>query len=403
MAYTSFQTILPDPNNGVAAGGQSSSVSGDKGPGFASISITSGSPIQVSTTNSGRVTTRGIAGHKYTMSITYNPMTRDSFEPVYNFLLEKRATTIIAQAGIFPRTKVIERPRSFGVIRPNKDNIMYGFSASGFAIALAIAVFRAFMFHRIESVRELEKASSFPVLGGIPFVENIDSSKITNISPKSSLSESFRTIRTNLQYLGKSEESGKVILVTSIKPSEGKTFTSTNLALILARGSKKVLLMDFDMHKPRMHKAFGLSNEKGVSSCLIGKDMFDDVLRKSEQDNLNVVIELKSHTDYIGSDALNDKLSQQRADVCVAYLISQGIDAGQLVAKGIGENEPFVIESKDGKLKEGDVLTEKYIKNIRFKKNKEKANQYNRRTSFKVLREDYISNKTEETAADKKK
>jgi outer membrane protein OmpA-like peptidoglycan-associated protein len=81
----------------------------------------------------------------------------------------------------------------------------------------------------------------------------------------------------------------------------------------------------------------------------------------------------------------------------VAYLISQGIDAGQLVAKGIGENEPFVIDNKDGRLKEGDVLTEKYIKKIKFKKNKEKANQYNRRTSFKVLREDYVP------ASDKKK
>ena len=122
-----------------------------------------------------------------------------------------------------------------------------------------------------------------------------------------------------------------------------------------------------------------------------------DILAETLKDNLNVVVELKSHTDYIGSDAQNDKLSQQRADVCVAYLISQGIDAGQLVAKGIGENEPFVIEKKDGRLKEGDVLTEKYIKKIKFKKNKEKANQYNRRTSFKVLREDYVP------ANDKKK
>ena len=50
-------------------------------------------------------------------------------------------------------------------------------------------------------------------------------------------------------------------------------------------------------------------------------------------DNPNVVIELKSHTDYIGSNAQNNKLSQKRADVCIAYLVSQGIDAGQLVAK----------------------------------------------------------------------
>ena len=121
-----------------------------------------------------------------------------------------------------------------------------------------------------------------------------------------------------------------------------------------------------------------------------------DLLSETLKDNLNVVIELKSHTDYIGSNAQNNKLSQQRADACVAYLISQGIDAGQLVAKGMGEKEPFVIETKDGRFKEGDVLTESYIKKIRFKKNKERANQYNRRTSFKVLREDYVPATPEE-------
>ncbi|MDB0027479.1 OmpA family protein [Flavobacteriales bacterium] len=115
-----------------------------------------------------------------------------------------------------------------------------------------------------------------------------------------------------------------------------------------------------------------------------------DKLVEALLDNPNVVIELKSHTDFVGSNAQNNKLSQQRADVCVAYLINKGIDAGQLVARGMGEKEPFVIEVKDGRFKEGDVLTESYIKKIRFKKNKEKAHQYNRRTSFKVLREDYI-------------
>ena len=115
-----------------------------------------------------------------------------------------------------------------------------------------------------------------------------------------------------------------------------------------------------------------------------------DNLAEALLDNPNVVIELKSHTDFVGSNAQNNKLSQQRADVCVAYLINKGIDAGQLVARGMGEKEPFVIEVKDGRFKEGDVLTESYIQKIRFKKNKEKAHQYNRRTSFKVLREDYI-------------
>ena len=115
-----------------------------------------------------------------------------------------------------------------------------------------------------------------------------------------------------------------------------------------------------------------------------------NMLAEALKDNPNVVIELKSHTDFIGNNRSNQKLSQKRADACVDYLVSIGIDPAQLVAVGAGENEPFVIEVKDGRFKEGDVLTESYIKKIKFKKNKNKAHQYNRRTSFKVLREDYI-------------
>ena len=115
-----------------------------------------------------------------------------------------------------------------------------------------------------------------------------------------------------------------------------------------------------------------------------------NILVKKLKDNPQVVIELISHTDYIGSDLANNRLSQKRADACVAYLISQGIDAGQLVAVGKGESEPYVIEKNNGRFKVGDILSERYINKIRFNKNKEAANQYNRRTSFKVLREDYV-------------
>ncbi|MDC1063645.1 OmpA family protein [Flavobacteriales bacterium] len=115
-----------------------------------------------------------------------------------------------------------------------------------------------------------------------------------------------------------------------------------------------------------------------------------NMLAEALKDNPNVVIELKSHTDFIGNNNSNQRLSQKRADACVEYLVSIGINSGQLVAVGAGENEPFVIEVKDGRFKEGDVLTESYIRKIKFKKNKNKAHQYNRRTSFKVLSEDYM-------------
>ena len=89
--FTSFLDILPDPNNPIGIGGQSLATGsgGTDGPGFASVTFSSEAPIQTSRTNSGRVITRSIAGHKWNINITYNPMTRDQFEPVYSFLLEK--------------------------------------------------------------------------------------------------------------------------------------------------------------------------------------------------------------------------------------------------------------------------------------------------------------------------
>ena len=85
--FASFIDTLPDPNNSTNDYGQPS---GTAGVGFKSIKFTSQAPVQVSRTNSGRVITRGIAGHKWSVNITYNPMTRDEFEPVFSFQLQQK-------------------------------------------------------------------------------------------------------------------------------------------------------------------------------------------------------------------------------------------------------------------------------------------------------------------------
>ena len=87
-AFTSFSNRLPDPNYAIANTGEGGT--GTAGPGFASVKVTANQPTSVSITNSGRVTARSIAGHRWKISITYNPLTRAEFEPIYNFLLERR-------------------------------------------------------------------------------------------------------------------------------------------------------------------------------------------------------------------------------------------------------------------------------------------------------------------------
>ncbi len=109
--------------------------------------------------------------------------------------------------------------------------------------------------------------------------------------------------------------------------------------------------------------------------------------------NPNITIELSSHTDMIGDDVSNQILSQKRAQSVVDYLISKGISKDRLTAKGYGESQPKVITVRMAKtcpFKEGTVLDANFINGLEDDDLKEKANQLNRRTEFKVLEIDYI-------------
>jgi LysM repeat protein len=103
---------------------------------------------------------------------------------------------------------------------------------------------------------------------------------------------------------------------------------------------------------------------------------------------------MRSHTDYRDSDEKNAVLSQKRADTCVSYLVSKGINSQRLVARGMGESSPFIIPAQydgygKGQFEEASTLTETYIKRQSPEK-QEVANQINRRTDFKVLRDDFV-------------
>jgi peptidoglycan-associated lipoprotein len=128
-----------------------------------------------------------------------------------------------------------------------------------------------------------------------------------------------------------------------------------------------------------------------------------DKLVETLNNNPKIVIELGSHTDFRSDNKYNLDLSQKRAQSCVNYLIEKGIESDRLVAKGYGEEVPKKVDKKlaeryAGFLKEGDLLTEKFIKTLSTVEEQEVCNQTNRRTEFKVLREDYVSKKVNITA-----
>lgn len=111
-------------------------------------------------------------------------------------------------------------------------------------------------------------------------------------------------------------------------------------------------------------------------------------------DNPNITIELGSHTDYRSSGDYNRELSQKRAQSVVDFLIDYGIDEDRLSSKGYGEDQPKVVDMKTARkndfLKEEDTLTESFINRLPTEEQKEKANQINRRTEFRVTGTDYI-------------
>lgn len=125
---------------------------------------------------------------------------------------------------------------------------------------------------------------------------------ITYKSPKSPIAESYRTLRTNLQFTSAGKEL-KTILITSSMPGEGKSWTSSNLAVAFAQSGKKVLLIDADMRKGRQHKIFGLRKDNGLSNYLSGvgshllerdsnindEDLLISMFNKTEVTNLFVM------------------------------------------------------------------------------------------------------------------
>ena len=106
--------------------------------------------------------------------------------------------------------------------------------------------------------------------------------------PKSSIAECCRTIRTNLMFLSP-DKPVKTLVVTSAGAQEGKTTTLINMGMVFAQSGNRVLLIDTDMRKPRLHKSFGVSNELGLSTLIMGEGKLDDAIKSTDVPGLFVL------------------------------------------------------------------------------------------------------------------
>lgn len=210
-------------------------------------------------------------------------------DAIYTFLLEKRSDAQITRASNMPDNEVLDiaDPLEMLPVLPKKTLNYTIALLIGIILPIGYILGKDYLNDKIMDKKDIEKITSLPIVGHV--IHSSKSSKLVVAEyPKSSIAESFRLIRTNLQYFTKNKEK-QVILITSTMVNEGKTFTSMNVASIFALYGKRTLIVGYDLRKPKIYQDFGLSNTLGVSSYLINKCTLDEIVQKTSLQNLDFI------------------------------------------------------------------------------------------------------------------
>ncbi len=211
-------------------------------------------------------------------------------DAMYTLLLQKRSEAQIAKASNTADNEIIDPARLFShtPISPKKSvNYMVAFILGLLIPALGIFIRDYFLQNKILCKKDIEDITSTPILGNI-FHNNKSTNTVVYDFPKSPISESFRTIRTNMQFASKGKDR-LTILVTSSFSGEGKTFSATNIATVYANFNRKTIILGFDLRKPKLFDDFNVTNEVGISTYLIRKNTLEEVIQKTQIPNLDII------------------------------------------------------------------------------------------------------------------
>ncbi|KQO95420.1 polysaccharide biosynthesis tyrosine autokinase [Leifsonia sp. Leaf264] len=174
-------------------------------------------------------------------------------------------------------------------VSPNVPlNIALG-ALIGLALGVGIAVLRETLDTRIRNERDVETVTDRPILGGIAFdAKAAERPLIVHADPKSPRAESFRSLRTNLQFLDAGRGDRSFVVTSSIE-SEGKSTTAANLAIALGDAGARVLLVDADLRRPKVADYMGIEGGVGLTDILIGRATARDVIQKWGRTHLYVL------------------------------------------------------------------------------------------------------------------
>jgi tyrosine-protein kinase Etk/Wzc len=209
-------------------------------------------------------------------------------DKLLTYLLEKRTEAGIAGASNVSDKKIVD----FAIVESKVSpkiilNYLVGLLIS-LIIPSIIIIITELLNDKIYNHSILERETDIPVFGNIPKSTEKSSLVISN-HPKSIVSESFRNLRSNINYLGINKDKNNTILITSTVSGEGKTFVSINLASVLAIAGYKTLLIGLDLRKPKIFQDFKLNNSIGITNYIIGNANKKQIIQQTNIENLSII------------------------------------------------------------------------------------------------------------------
>jgi tyrosine-protein kinase Etk/Wzc len=211
-------------------------------------------------------------------------------EELYLFLLQKKEETAIASASTVSDTKIVEPGRaSGGAIKPNRRSIYMMAIFLGLLIPGIFIGLKEYLNDKIREKADIEKLTDAPFIGEIGHSEDSGALVVTHNSRRF-ISEQFRIIRTNLQFI-LNKVQNPVILVTSSFSGEGKSFVSTNMGAVMALTGKRTVIIELDIRKPKVVANLDLKKKQaGITNFIVGRvNMQDIIIPVPEIQNLFVI------------------------------------------------------------------------------------------------------------------